>query len=317
MFESLRVARYRVVFEAVDSVWLRQFSGSTFRGALGHAFKRVSCALPRKTCPTCLLRERCAYSVCFETPVPQGTALMRKYPYAPHPFVIEPPEDGAGSIAPGASIALGLTLIGRGNEYLPQFIYAFEEMGQAGLGRDRATLALTGLDATDASGGVERVYDHSAQRLEGEAPWMTHESIARRADILAGRPLRLTFKTPTRIKTHGALASKPALAELMPGLLRRLTTLAYFHCDGPEEVDVKPLLEGARAVDTTRLDTQWVDWERYSGRQKTRMRLGGFVGALECAPPPRPVLEALLWGELLHLGKASAFGLGRYEVGAQ
>lgn len=36
----------------------------------------------------------------FETPPPSDTKLMRKYPYAPHPFIIEPPIEGPREYKP-------------------------------------------------------------------------------------------------------------------------------------------------------------------------------------------------------------------------
>lgn len=61
-------------------------------------------------------------------------------------------------------------------------------------------------------------------------------------------------------------------------------------------------------------DTRWFDWDRFSTRQNTAMRLGGFVGCAVYEPVPDPLLHLLAWGELLHVGKASSFGHGRYAL---
>jgi len=57
-----------------------------------------------------------------------------------------------------------------------------------------------------------------------------------------------------------------------------------------------------------------VEWSRYSGRQKARMKLGGFVGEAVCKGPLRPFLPLLLIGEIVHVGKACIFGNGKYLV---
>jgi hypothetical protein len=312
MFESLYATHQTVTFRVQDALILRDYPGSTFRGALGYAFKRVSCALTRKQCETCLLRERCAYSVCFETPVPRQAEIMRKYPYAPHPFVLEPPAGGR-RYEPGEELALGLVLVGRGNDYLPQFIYAFEELGKQGLGRDRAKLELVSLAAGD--GDHWRIfYNHAEQKLAGNAETVDAEAIGRAAACIEGQPLRIAFETPARVKVGGNYSATGELGDLVPGLLRRLTTLSYFHCGGPEDNDVRPIIEAARRATMRSATVEWVDWERYSGRQQTAMQLGGFTGAAEYEPVAGELLPILLWGALVHIGKATAFGLGKYRV---
>ena len=59
----------------------------------------------------------------------------------------------------------------------------------------------------------------------------------------------------------------------------------------------------------------WHDLPRYSSRQKTRMKLGGFMGKIFFSGSLLPFEEALLSAaELFHLGKNTSFGLGRIEV---
>ena len=80
--------------------------------------------------------------------------------------------------------------------------------------------------------------------------------------------------------------------------------------------DVAGLIEAARRVPARLYRATWQDVERYSKRQDAHMRMGGFVGVAEYDPVPVALLPFLKWGELLHLGKASAFGLGKYTIQA-
>jgi CRISPR/Cas system endoribonuclease Cas6 (RAMP superfamily) len=59
---------------------------------------------------------------------------------------------------------------------------------------------------------------------------------------------------------------------------------------------------------------RWRDWERYSARQDTRMKMGGFVGKVNYRGDVGEFLPLLRLGEILHLGKGTGFGLGRYEI---
>lgn len=62
-----------------------------FRGAFGRALQHVVCVTRTLDCPPCALKDRCLYPYVFETPPPPDAQIMRKYPAAPHPFVLTPP----------------------------------------------------------------------------------------------------------------------------------------------------------------------------------------------------------------------------------
>jgi hypothetical protein len=70
----------------------------------------------------------------------------------------------------------------------------------------------------------------------------------------------------------------------------------------------------AQAVATRSADPRWVDWERYSARQDTRMTLGGFLGTATFEGDLAPFAPFLRVGEVVHVGKGTAFGLGRYRM---
>jgi hypothetical protein len=56
------------------------------------------------------------------------------------------------------------------------------------------------------------------------------------------------------------------------------------------------------------------DWERYSSRQKTRMKMGGLMGEITYGGPVAAFEPFLRAGEILHVGKGTSFGLGKYEI---
>ena len=57
-------------------------------------------------------------------------------------------------------------------------------------------------------------------------------------------------------------------------------------------------------------NVNWSDWERYSGRQETRMKLGGLVGEVTYKGEVDLFLPYLHLGEYVHVGKQSTFGNG-------
>ena len=59
---------------------------------------------------------------------------------------------------------------------------------------------------------------------------------------------------------------------------------------------------------------KWFDWERYSGRQETKMKMGGFIGSVSFEGTFTPFVPYVLLGSYIHVGKGTSFGLGKYEV---
>lgn len=71
------------------------------------------------------------------------------------------------------------------------------------------------------------------------------------------------------------------------------------------------ILGSANTVRVVESDLRWRAGERYSAREDRRMALGGFVGRATFAGPLAPWQPLLRIVELLHMGKGTAFGLGK------
>lgn len=84
----LSCARYRVVFEPLETLDLPAYLGLTLRGAFGHAFRAVACHAPRDA--PCPLPTLCPYHLIFETTPPPDSDALRTHDEIPRPFVISP-----------------------------------------------------------------------------------------------------------------------------------------------------------------------------------------------------------------------------------
>jgi CRISPR/Cas system endoribonuclease Cas6 (RAMP superfamily) len=94
--------------------------------------------------------------------------------------------------------------------------------------------------------------------------------------------------------------------------------LALLHGRGRLELDYRGLISRAGEVKTVTSSLRWDDLERYSNRQKTKMKLGGFVGEVEYAGEAiEEFLPLVAAGEILHVGAGTSFGLGRYRIVAE
>ena len=315
-WQKIPFVRLAYTYRCQEELHLPPYKGSALRGAFGHALKKVTCALRRAACTDCLLRRSCVYVYVFETPPPPGSQRLRLYPAAPHPFVLRPPLTAQQRFEPGARLSGELLLIGRAREYLPYFIYTLEVLGHEGLGRGRGRAELVEVCELDRQQPAGDIYSAATGLLTAPtgAAW-------RQTNAVAGQPptrsvdLSVEFLTPVRLKYQGRFLDRLEFHHLIRNLLRRLASLAYFHCGlDPEEFNFKEAIAAAEKVISTFQQLRWLDWERYSSRQQSRLLMGGLVGQINFQQVPPQFLPLLLCGEQLHVGKMSSFGLGRFEV---
>jgi len=309
---------------------LPPYKGSVLRGGFGSAFRRVSCALRTGDCGPCSLREVCPYGYVFETSPPPGSEVLSNLRDVPRPFVIEPPEEERTHYLPGDKLSLGLILIGRGVSYLPYFVTAFRELGRTGIGRRRAGFDLAEVRQVAGPFGVggagrageERswtVFDSATELGEVRVAGVSERCVGTRdvaaaAAQLPGDRIQVTFKSPTRLKAGAALKTHPEFHLLLRALLRRASSLAYFHHDRRLELDYSDWIRAAREVSLVSDETRWVSWTRYSNRQRARMDLGGIIGTAVYRGKLGRFRDLLVFGSLVHVGKNTTFGLGRYSL---
>ena len=164
---------------------------------------------------------------------------------------------------------------------------------------------------------------HGDRQMYGATDGVLHEHLERiRADDLvsnsACRRCAVQFLSPTRIRNDGNYRRDLTFQDLVRALLRRLSSLCYFHCGCELQVDFKRMIDQAAAVRTVRCDLRWQEQERFSGRQRQRIEMGGVVGRVEFEADDAEVMAGywplLKAGEWVHVGKGCVMGLGRYRV---
>ncbi|MGA2403994.1 MAG: CRISPR system precrRNA processing endoribonuclease RAMP protein Cas6 [Syntrophobacteraceae bacterium] len=323
--------RFRLSIEVRSLMVLPPYKGAVFRGAFGNAFRRVVCAVPRVDCAVCMLRQRCLYVSIFEPPPPASYPDAAKFSQAPPPYVLNPPLTNRQAFHPGDSLDFELVLIGPAIEALPYFIYTFTEMGKRGLGRERGRYALACVDLVRGEESI-RVYDGAAQMLTA---YPLNDYTQHQPEENGVSDITLHFLTPLRLKVKGDLVTQLTFPVLFERLAQRLILLTAFYgsgaasegkrrvwpdspgCGGPPPAalpDFSPLLTLAQSIVVTNDELHWYDWERYSARQKETMKYGGLRGNMTISGNVAPLLPCLRLGEVVNVGQATTFGLGRFKM---
>ena len=303
--KDLNFIKLQVNFTPIDQVILPEYKGSTFRGCLGMALKRKVCRKNIRNCQDCTLRFTCSFALIFESPVAPLHPLYGKYSSSPHPYIIEPMLDKKEIFNCGELFGFNLILIGFASHYLPQIVDAFNIMGEIGIGRQRKQFNPVSLDTLDVTGEITQldIFMHT--------PKITPDSI-----IVPNlkNTVKLELQTPLRIKDHGHLVNKSIpFPMLVNRITERLVLLSHFHCNTPlsESTD---LSDASSEVSIASQQLEWLDWERFSGRQLTNMKFGGMIGNITYDGNVKPWARLLALGSLLHVGSTTTFGLGKYAI---
>ncbi len=297
---------FEVKIKALTPFKIPYFPGSMLRGAFGVALKRTVCVNPEGNCSGCAVKDDCIYRFLFE---PESNTPRIKNP--PHPFITYPLSLGGKSMRRGSVYTFGFTVFGNAIGKLPYVVYSITQMGRLGVGKGKGRFEVKEIKKYISPKRRITIYSQKDGKLK-EAPGLDVGS------ILSLRPvsdsLILEAITPIRMKLKGKLTHKIGLRDILLSIVRRFSTLSTLYGGGERDVfkdfDVDRVLDGVK----DRPDFRWVDFKRFSKRQDAYMMMGGAMGRMIVEGKFESVYPILKVGELIHIGKNTSFGLGRYRV---
>jgi hypothetical protein len=263
-----------------------------------------------QACESCPLRHACPYPRIFQPSIEGAPPpFLRGIHEAVRPYVFEP-LDGAGRLEPGDTLRFDLLLFGQAVDLQAYAIVAVERMALSGLGAGRARFRLIQVEEAPLDGTPRRLFTAGSPSATVAAP-----SRVPHTEPLPSGPLVLQLLTPLRVKARDHLNDRPTFRDLAFNMLRRVLEMAHFHVPGASiDWSFRGLLESADAVRIVASDLRWHDWERWSQRQQSAMKLGGLVGKLVLEGDLHPFTTLLRAAEIVHVGKGATFGLGRIAV---
>lgn len=303
----LQVCRIGIFLRFLSEGEISHFWGPTFRGGFGFALKECVCSFPDIGCDKCKFNDSCAYNYLFETPVPKNSEVMRLYPKAPHPFVMEPPANINAKVSEGDTASLGMVLIGRAIGYIPYVILALERFGKKGLGKDSVNF------------DVELIKDESGTVVyKNERGFPLGTPLAKTLAIKTGEErsshFRINLESPLRLQVDGRIQRNPSFTDIFLNLMRRIQLVSYFHSEDGNHSFKPSMACSPDDVHLVNSSLRWFDNSRYSTRQQRKVPIGGLIGDLCFHGEFGYFLPLLKIGEYIHIGKNATFGLGKIRI---
>ncbi len=310
----MKFGSYIITCQFESAACLSRFKGSALRGAFGHALRKVCCAQRLQSCGQCLLAGTCAYSYVFETDKKPTSSSLSKVNSRPHPYVLSPQDDGSSHFQSGDKLTFELLLFGdKAVELLPYIVYALMQMGKSGIGKGNKTGAGRFALTTVYHDGNE-IYHNSQGELNHTIDVMT---VRIEQDFSSCSTLSVDFLSPLRMKNNQRFVKKPDFQTLIRGALRRVSSLEDSYGDGYPDLDYKGLIDRAAEIHSDLTQTRWQETVRYSNRQKQKMNFGGVAGQAVYTGDLGEFMPILRYCEATHMGKQTAFGLGKIRLDPQ
>ena len=289
---------------------------SAFRGSMGEYLLRQNCIADRK-CEACSFEEDC---------------IVRKIFYAKYKIV--PPAvqtESAGfvmycpdtrkQIRAGDRTTLELTLFGNVILYFSQILSALYAAGYHGIFSSQSKYEikkittrqgaeiLQGNDIHMEQYNYEYLRDYITERMEalGYSP-MQYEY-----QSLSPKPvLRLCFDSPAVLKYKNDLMKEfdeDTVTGVLNSIVRKVKM--YLNYEGIPSPDYI-----VRADDYQYLaaQSQYITYFRHASTEKERQPLRGVTGSIDLKIQSAELLEYMLAGELLQIGKSTKFGMGKYHI---
>jgi CRISPR/Cas system endoribonuclease Cas6 (RAMP superfamily) len=303
--------------------------GNMLRGGFGHVFRGLCCVPQCKDAKNCSLTETCPYKTIFEPSPPPGSERLSKYQDIPRPFVFRAPQTQKTRFGEGDTFEFDLVLIGRALDFLPYFVLSFRELAAEGIGLNRAKCKLERVEAIEPvlnemqrnECGLHVVYIAKDQlfRSNGNGtlkPWFESRiQMFSTANGSGAAPrINIHFLTPTFLRAEGEIVRRPDFHHVFKRLRDRVNALSTFFGTGPLDVDFRGFGERAEKVSTVSSHFEWVERARTSSKTGQRHELSGFIGEATYEGDLAEFLPWLTLGELLHVGKHTAWGNGQIEM---
>ncbi len=327
---AIRIGRFRFLIAPREPLLVPAINkGNMLRGGFGHAFRRLCCIPQCRDARTCPVGMSCPYKAIFEPSPPPEAEALSKNQDVPRPFVFRAPKTQQTRFETGQRFEFELVLIGRALDFLPYFVLSFRELAAEGLGLNRAKCSLERVEqvdltseAADASNYEAMViYTAEDQVFRNAATSETGEWIGRRIrnrstsrDNDSVQQVSIRFSTPTFLKADGEIIRQPEFHHVFKRLRDRINALSTFFGEGPIEADFRGLGERAEKIRTVSARTDWVERFRTSSKTKQRHELSGFIGDVTYEGNLNEFLPWLTLGELVHVGKHTAWGNGWMQL---
>lgn len=304
--DALQVQYIKLHFtvEFMENTMLSKDKVSALRGGMGAMLLQKNC-INNCQCDKCNFISECLVQKTIYSQYEQKSAFVTVGESVG--YVIEC-ENYEREFKQGSFLKFNLLLFGKTIMYFHQFLEAFLALGETGLGEKRSKYKI--ITVTNSLNKI--IYVNGQCDMSQYQILKLYDYVFYRWKQLQHKELenKLIFKTPLTLKYHGEFLQEYQIEPILTSVSRRIFMLDCYEGifnDYYQKEDFKiPKMKYQ--------EHSMITVKRYSQRKKQSMIFKGIKGYCIVEEWYPEVLFLLLAGELIHIGKHTSFGFGRYRI---
>ncbi len=297
---QVKYIKLHFTLEVIEDCVLPKYKSSALRGGMGEMLLRVNC-ISNRNCEICEYEPECIVRRIIYS-------KMRIKPYFMTSgdsvgYVINC-ENYKRNFKKGDYVEFDMILFGRMIVYFGQILQAFQMLGIYGIGKDEVKFRIVRI----ANSRRETVMDGENVYMPLVKPMYISDYVSYRINKV-NESDKLVFYTPLSLKCQGVYCKEFNICEILKSAERRIYMLNCYEGIETERLntdDYAPILLSQIVKESCVC--------RFSSTHDQRIALKGIVGEVKLAEVRREAMELLLAGELVHIGKNTSFGFGKYIV---
>ena len=305
IFNALQVKYIKLFFtlQFKEDSYLPEYKESALRGGMGEMLLRANCVMDRN-CKQCDFLQEC---------------IVHRTMYS-H-YMIQPPfvksgdsigyviycDDHRTHILAGDTLEFELILFGNAIVYFNQFVQAFYALGINGLGHNASKFDVLAIK----NQFKQPILFHGNINMNYFIPETIHDYVLRRYSMFETSQVKLEFLMPLTLKNRHEFMKVFDIVPILTAIKRRIYMMNCYIGKDVEAWYKEPMNDPPILLQQT---ARRKGITRYSSTQGKKMTLNGIEGYLNIKNISDSDLCLLLAGELLHIGKNTSFGFGRYTL---
>ena len=308
---KIRYVKLHFTLMVMEDGQLPRRKASALRGGMGHALLTMNC-IRNEQCDTCDFSEDCLVQRMMYPEMKIRPEFMTTKDS--EGFVIEC-DDSREWFQEGDELKFNLLLFGRTIVYFNQYLQAFHYFGMQGIGRKHVRFQISRVTNTTGEPLVEgtSVYKerYKVMLVSDYISYRINSAEIRK--VVEGDCCRLVFQSPLTLKYQGEMQKSYQPDALLAAIERRIYILNCYEGNEDYNKDMRISTEEHLPIKVN--EKAWSEKvPRYSGTQNSKVTFSGIRGWCELEHIDETALTLLLAGELLHIGKNTSFGFGKYTL---
>ncbi len=292
----LKIFSVSVVMVVESNLLLPVFPGNLVRGILGNSLIKSFCTKHTPECQACEYINSCPYSLVFKTAHPRDFSGRSQA----NPFVIDIESGYERRYVSGDKINFTLTLMGSGCDYSAEIIHALLNYNDSCFRISDGTVKLYSLQ--DVFTGEEFYKNGALGVIPEPSLWSDNIELSKSEYV----NLDIITHSPIQLLKDKVLETELYFPIFIDFLFRRIGDVMASFNDTPFLIPYHLLERKPKVEYTSNISKAMIPQGKFSPE--------GIVGRCTYSGAIVEYLPFILLGELIHIGKLTTRGFGKYVM---